>query len=438
MPRAVPTPSPRLTRAVTDVIPSPDAIEQAQRARKESSKAERLAAEEEVRKEVDRREAKIKAEARQLQIERANKMLYDETDKVKSFHSALLLSDVLKERESQIEYKKGLDTIRRRQEAVFVKEQERALEVAEMAESKKMAERRTRALVERDAQLAQLEDLKTRILDEKAQNMREGAMLRAQAAEEMEKAVRKEEQKRATAIANNVATMRANDALKAYKAVEAAKEAEMERKIEEFARQKEKTLVARKVHEQAKRDEAQRRRDKMVAVMEADLLRRKMEANARENKDAEEARIAEDLREEMKAEERREEQRMIDRSRQQQLMIRAAEKDRLKREEMLFVEQWKVRNEQLRREEEMEKIALFSKNKSLQDAHLRQIGRKLDKAAFERTRDMEEALATELVMQEDEELFKHYTAVCMEEWKSQGKDLKPMMLELTKRNKVTF
>jgi hypothetical protein len=48
------------------------------------------------------------------------------------------------------------------------------------------------------------------------------------------------------------------------------------------------------------------------------------------------------------------------------------------------------------------------------------------------------ALATEQVMQEDEELFKHYTAVCMEEWKSQGKDLKPMMLELTKRNKVTF
>jgi hypothetical protein len=59
-------------------------------------------------------------------------------------------------------------------------------------------------------------------------------------------------------------------------------------------------------------------------------------------------------------------------------------------------------------------------------------------AAYQRAREMEEALETEYVMQEDEELFKHYTAVCMEEWKSQGKDLKPMMLELTKRNKVTF
>jgi hypothetical protein len=75
-----------------------------------------LAAEEAVKKEVDRQEAKIKAEARQLQIERANKMLYDETDKVKSFHSALLLSDVLKEREHQIAYKGAVQTIKKKHE----------------------------------------------------------------------------------------------------------------------------------------------------------------------------------------------------------------------------------------------------------------------------------------------------------------------------------
>jgi hypothetical protein len=59
--------------------------------------------------------------------------------------------------------------------------------------------------------------VEVRILDEKARNLREGTLLRAQAAEEMEKAIKKEERKRATAIANNVQTMRANQALKAYK-----------------------------------------------------------------------------------------------------------------------------------------------------------------------------------------------------------------------------
>ena len=78
-------------------------------------------------------------------------------NKVKSFHSALLLSDVLKEREHQVEYKQHIATLKKKHEAVFVKEQERALEVAEMAESKKMTLRRTKALLERDAQLEQLE-----------------------------------------------------------------------------------------------------------------------------------------------------------------------------------------------------------------------------------------------------------------------------------------
>ena len=59
-------------------------------------------------------------------IERANRKLYDETDRVKSFHSSLLLSDVLKEREAQIEHKKLETSIRAKHDAQFVKEQRRA------------------------------------------------------------------------------------------------------------------------------------------------------------------------------------------------------------------------------------------------------------------------------------------------------------------------
>jgi hypothetical protein len=55
--------------------------------------------------------------------------------------------------------------------------------------------------------------------------------------------------------------------------------------------------VARKAHEQSKRDDAQRRRDKMIAVMESDLLKRQTDANSRLDLQASEARVAEDLRE---------------------------------------------------------------------------------------------------------------------------------------------
>ena len=35
-------------------------------------------------------------------------------------------------------------------------------------------------------------------------------------------------------------------------------------------------------------------------------------------------------------------------------------------------------------------------------------------------------------MAEDDELFKQYTAVCMDEWANDGKSLKPMQLQLAK------
>jgi len=174
----------------------------------------------------------------------------------------------------------------------------------------------------------------------------------------------------------------------------------------------------------------------MIAVMEADLLSRQKDANARLAAQAEEARVQEDAREALRAEERAEERVMIDRSRRQQLDIRRAQKERNKEEEMAFVSQWKVRNEQLKLEEEMEKINAFQRNKRLQEAHLKAMDRKLAKAEYEKTREMEDALATQLVTAEDDELFKHYTAVCMEEWKSQGKNLTPMLLEITKRDKL--
>jgi hypothetical protein len=79
---------------------------------------------------IDRQEALIKAENRRLQIERANKMLYDETDRVKTFHSALMMSDVMQERENQIRYKAKLKQVVQRQDDEFHRNQMEALAVS--------------------------------------------------------------------------------------------------------------------------------------------------------------------------------------------------------------------------------------------------------------------------------------------------------------------
>lgn len=43
---------------------------------------------------ADRQEALVKAEQRRMAVERANKMLFDDTDDVRALHSKLLLSEV--------------------------------------------------------------------------------------------------------------------------------------------------------------------------------------------------------------------------------------------------------------------------------------------------------------------------------------------------------
>ena len=57
------------------------------------------------RPQLDVIEANLRAAQRAEQIERASKLLYRDTDKVKTFNSSLLLSDVLEERKQQVEIK---------------------------------------------------------------------------------------------------------------------------------------------------------------------------------------------------------------------------------------------------------------------------------------------------------------------------------------------
>jgi len=74
-------------------------------------------------------EAAIQAEHRRIQIERANKVLFDETDKVKTLHGKMLESDSIKENKALVDYKRQIAVLRKAQDAAFVDQQRQALEV---------------------------------------------------------------------------------------------------------------------------------------------------------------------------------------------------------------------------------------------------------------------------------------------------------------------
>lgn len=55
--------------------------------------------------------------------------MFDETDRVKSFHSQMQKCDIAKENEALIGYKKQIEVLKKAQEAAFVEQQKQAIEV---------------------------------------------------------------------------------------------------------------------------------------------------------------------------------------------------------------------------------------------------------------------------------------------------------------------
>ncbi|XP_071394222.1 cilia- and flagella- associated protein 210 [Centroberyx affinis] len=111
-----------------------------QRQKKLEAKKIREQIEEEQRKLTDIEEAKYQEQKRKEAIAKARAQQYYQTDRVKGFHRVLLLTEVLKEREAQIELKKRIqstskdmdkefiNTTKSREDEALRQEQQKALE----------------------------------------------------------------------------------------------------------------------------------------------------------------------------------------------------------------------------------------------------------------------------------------------------------------------
>ena len=78
---------------------------------------------------IDRMEAEEAAERRRQQVEAANRMLFSQNDRVQALHSRLLLSEILVERQRQIEHAAGIRALEAANEQDWLLRQAAALKV---------------------------------------------------------------------------------------------------------------------------------------------------------------------------------------------------------------------------------------------------------------------------------------------------------------------
>ncbi|KAJ7375299.1 hypothetical protein OS493_002047 [Desmophyllum pertusum] len=129
-----------------------------QRLKKLQARKLREEKEEEEKVKVDKEEAKHQAQKRKEAIERAKTLQYYQTDRVKTFHGALLLTEVLKERDAQISMKNGKLDSEKIREAHLLRLQQRQREEAIMEDQKRALRRHNDRKAVADFQTLQILD----------------------------------------------------------------------------------------------------------------------------------------------------------------------------------------------------------------------------------------------------------------------------------------
>ncbi|KAG7272344.1 hypothetical protein CRUP_011592 [Coryphaenoides rupestris] len=145
-----------------------------QRQKKIEAKRIREELEEEQRKETDREEARYQEQIRREAIGQAKAQQYYQTDRVKGFHRALLLTEVFKEREAQVELKRRIQNASKELDQEFLKGVKAREDEALKQEQQKALQKKldTQAVVEE--QKIQMRNIEVARSREKLENVKEG------------------------------------------------------------------------------------------------------------------------------------------------------------------------------------------------------------------------------------------------------------------------
>jgi len=405
--------------------------------KKEAKRQQQLDDEEEERKKIDKEEASIQGEKRRMAIERANKMLYDDNDRVKSFHSMLLMSDVLKEREAQIEVSRQRKKNDRRREKHWAIMQEEAIAEYDKKEAEKKADVHRKRYDVAVAREAQLTDIKAAIAKGKEEERREGELVVQKAQMEIAKA-RREEQARVEEAKRRVGeNEKVNALLKSLKQEELEREMMEEEKLHQIALEKESKLMERRRREMENKRMADEKKQKILDHVQALRMaamtdeETRVENQVREKAEADAAEAA------RRAERRRREMAEIKRSRSEQLRRKQLAREQQECDEKEWSAQWTVAKERLQQEDEGERARVRQRNVDVTNFNIQLREEKKMERQIARQTNLEAAHRAQEILDEEEERFDQYTTACMNEWHLQGKSCKPMRLYLSKGDSVT-
>jgi hypothetical protein len=405
---------------------------EAQRRQKQSAEVQRRAKIEAAQKLVDADEEALMSQQRNAVLERANRMLYHRSDRVKELRSGLLLANVLQERQAQMSVKRQTRLARKASDSAHEAHEAELRGAAEERERIEDDSRRLKAMRMSKQLQNQLADRADRRRAALVEEIKEGEHSKYLAELALKNSLIVERRRKALMRANNEAFKKFNDdqKLNKVKAIEA--ERVEDKKIAAYAAEKERVTAMRAAHE-AKMHQEKHEKTEAMLKRQHDHLEKLRDTEARRT----EMQVTEMLRtQDRKYEEmiagRKKMTNDIRAHRARQLTKKAQLRDAEKADEERYRAAFMRRNVQIEEENRLLAEREFAKEKRQQAALLAQMAEKRESEAFLASEQRRLELAQQAALDADEAAFQNYAGEVLERFEAAGKPTVPIKQILNK------
>lgn len=397
-----------------------------QRQRKLEARKIREEKEEAEKCQIDIEEAKFQAAQRKGAIDKAKTQQYYQTDRVKGFHSALMLTEVLKEREAQLELKRLKEQASHGKDKEWLDIAKREHEEAIRQDQSKAAERILAAAGNQNFLMAQISDHHRQKEKYRIEDSVEGEELQKLAIQN------KLEKERLEAIRRDEKQQMMNDNRQqiqeraALKKLQENQEDEEDEECRVFAAAKRKMMKLRAEKEKQLHTEKQRH---------LEAIREKLGAQLKQKLDDEDERIREAVREaeEKRALEEAEKEGKMNKAIKAQaehrnLQMREAEQ-KLKEERRRELETIRIRqaaDEIFRRNEEEKRTRKFDENRHVSQFLLDQADQRQAKVIEEKEQNMALDKANTALLAVEEQQFQEYANKVIDHCEKGGRNVYPL------------
>jgi hypothetical protein len=408
-----------------------DSVEQRKKMEYEMAKR-RFLKEEERRRKIDEQERKYTQAKENMLIEKAREHLFNEQDAVKSFNSKLLFCDVLKEREYQKEI-----NLRKKERSDIIEKTFFDMDKKIMEEKNRIEEEKKKVEDEKKKQRMkmlndQMNEIKIRKIQEYEDNLVEGQILKMQIRRDLAQEQKEKELKEKKILEQKQIYMEENKKLMEEKEKIKMREIEEEKKIEEFAIKKDELNALRKQKEEEKMKKKLADRQKLIDKQIEYLQNLRNNENEILEKQVQMSNEKKEKEEKQKNEKYEKMIKEINLYREEALKNKEEIKRKNKEDDIKYIQDYKNQMQQLLDEEKKEKENKRKKEKELCEYQKLQYEQRKRQGLDDFIKLNEDAYNNMKRMEKENDDFITYAEGRIQEYKEQGKNVYPLLLELKK------